>query len=487
MLLIKGTFGTAILQVPVEGGHEGGLVKVEYKGREKMFENHQNSANNFHLSAFYNNCKSLMEPVTRGWKLALVYDLVWTNAKTLTPPNDLPVFLTAVKKIKAALSPWTRQKQKESTVNAEDNSHQQQIIPPNSALSSDEIDKSFSGINQEDSEMDQSSDEISDQENSNEDENSGGQSQERCDSDDGGDSSDEEQMKRRSEEHDDESITNKNCTKNVLFFVLQEKYEEENLLFSRLRGKDRDLAHLLQCCPFLDVHLAMVALKVSKQGGDLDYGTCRERHGYCEYCCEDEMIDRSVKVSRWIDSANTIKDFNIKFNWKEQCVGPIRNLLTSRGIEPDKEEEDYLECGGTTTDLFYYNGILVIRPKYQSMLVYHENDIHPILDRMENLLNSTPSVMREEVHRNITIDLHQVIAYYNKPQKDLRTDKTNRSDLMTRLFRLCTVLRSRHGLDLLKMLESNNDGIQSAEVAKAIAEFECKVTGKKVNSFCVVL
>ena len=480
MLLIKGTFGTAILQVPVEGGHEGGLVKVEYKGREKMFENHQNSANNFYLSAFYNNCKSLMEPVTRGWKLALVYDLVWTNAKTLTPPNDLPVFLTAVKKIKAALSPWTRQKQKESTVNAEDNSHQQQIIPPNSALSSDEIDKSFSGINQEDSEMDQSSDEISDQENSNEDENSGGQSQERCDSDDGGDSSDE----NRSEEYDSDSITNTNCTKNVLFFVLQEKYEKENLLFSRLRGKDRDLARILQNCSFLDVHLAMVALKVSKQGGDSDYRTCHDRH--CDSCTGDETIHRSVNISRWIDSANTIKELNIKFNWKEQCVGTIRNLLTSRGIEPDFEDDNYMDCGGTVTNSYYCNGILVIRPKYQSMLVYHENDIHPLLDRMEDLLSSTPSVLREEVHRDISSNLQQIIACYHKPQKDFKTDN-NRSELMERLFRLCIVLRSRHGLDLLKMLESNNDGIQSAEVAKAIAEFECKVTGKKVNSFCVVL
>ena len=52
-----------------------------------------------------------MEPVTRGYKLTLVYDLIWTNAKTLTPPKDLPVFLTALEEIKETLSTWIPRKQ----------------------------------------------------------------------------------------------------------------------------------------------------------------------------------------------------------------------------------------------------------------------------------------------------------------------------------------------------------------------------------------
>ena len=388
--------------------------------------------------------------------MTLVYDLIWTNAKTLTPPKDLPVFLTALEEIKETLSTWIPRKQ--------------QVIQPSKQAVQQQAMQTENFSNQEDSETHQPSDYISYKEQYLPD----GNSEEEWDSDDG---------ERASEEYDSDSITNKNsatCNENVLFFVLQEKYEETNLLFHRLRGRDGDLARLLQNCTFLEVHLAMVALKKStKQRVDTEYETCRQRrHGRCSYCDGDEMIHRSVKISRWIDSANTIKDLKIILNWKEQCIGPFRNLLTSRGIKPDLEEIEHMECGAEAMNSWYYNGILVIRPKYQAMLVYDENDIHPLLDRMENLLSSASSVLKEDDHRNITSDLQQVIAFYNKPQKNFRTDKKNRSDLMARLFRVVIVLRSReNGLVLLKIL-GDKEGIQSTEVAKAIAEFECKVTGK---------
>jgi hypothetical protein len=73
---VLGTFGTAILQLPVECGHEGGRVTVEYEGAKKLFESHQDSDKHFFLSAFYGNCDHSMEQITRGWKLALVFNLV---------------------------------------------------------------------------------------------------------------------------------------------------------------------------------------------------------------------------------------------------------------------------------------------------------------------------------------------------------------------------------------------------------------------------
>ncbi|EFX62464.1 hypothetical protein DAPPUDRAFT_270375 [Daphnia pulex] len=40
---IEGKFGTATLQLPVEGGHEGGSLNVHYGGRKKRLESHNSS------------------------------------------------------------------------------------------------------------------------------------------------------------------------------------------------------------------------------------------------------------------------------------------------------------------------------------------------------------------------------------------------------------------------------------------------------------
>jgi hypothetical protein len=66
---VEGKFSTAILQVPVEGGHEGGRLNVEYNRKKVAFENHGNSDNNFDITACYNCCEEFVEPVTRGHKL----------------------------------------------------------------------------------------------------------------------------------------------------------------------------------------------------------------------------------------------------------------------------------------------------------------------------------------------------------------------------------------------------------------------------------
>ena len=105
---VEGKFGTAILQVPVEGGHEGGCLNVVYEGKKVGFENHGNSDRNFYLTSYYNCCEEFMEPVTRGKKLIFVFDLIWENANTQIPKN-FPVFLTAFKEIKQVLKTWIRQ------------------------------------------------------------------------------------------------------------------------------------------------------------------------------------------------------------------------------------------------------------------------------------------------------------------------------------------------------------------------------------------
>lgn len=103
-----GTFLTAILQLPVEGGYEGGRVRVESKGKSKLFDNHRNSDTLFYLTEFYDNFEYIVEPITKGWQLTLVFDLFWTNAKRpIAKPFDASVSLAALSELENVVNHWT--------------------------------------------------------------------------------------------------------------------------------------------------------------------------------------------------------------------------------------------------------------------------------------------------------------------------------------------------------------------------------------------
>ena len=72
-----------ILQLPVEGGHEGGRFKVKYQGKEQVYENHKDSDRCFYVSSFYGNSQHSMESITRGARLTLTFNLVWENAQNI--------------------------------------------------------------------------------------------------------------------------------------------------------------------------------------------------------------------------------------------------------------------------------------------------------------------------------------------------------------------------------------------------------------------
>ncbi|XP_046448003.1 uncharacterized protein LOC124196808 isoform X1 [Daphnia pulex] len=103
-----GTFLTAVLQLPVEGGYEGGRVRVESKGKSKLFDNHRNSDTLFYLTEFYDNFEYIVEPITKGWQLTLVFDLFWTNAKRpIAKPFDASVSLAALSELENVVNHWT--------------------------------------------------------------------------------------------------------------------------------------------------------------------------------------------------------------------------------------------------------------------------------------------------------------------------------------------------------------------------------------------
>ena len=96
-----------ILQIPVQGGHRGGHLVLEHSGKEKRFPFDVNSDKNFFLTAFYADCQHQLEEITLGWRLTLVFNLVWKNRLLSSKlPVDFPYLLNSINEIKESLSPW---------------------------------------------------------------------------------------------------------------------------------------------------------------------------------------------------------------------------------------------------------------------------------------------------------------------------------------------------------------------------------------------
>ncbi|KAI9561351.1 hypothetical protein GHT06_012308 [Daphnia sinensis] len=102
-------FMKMILQVPVEGGHEEGRIKVELNEQIQLFNFCEDSDRYYHVTAFYSDCDHQLEKVTFGWRLAMVFDLVLEEPMVhspLSPPANLQSFL-AVSHIQETLAQWT--------------------------------------------------------------------------------------------------------------------------------------------------------------------------------------------------------------------------------------------------------------------------------------------------------------------------------------------------------------------------------------------
>jgi len=69
-----GMFGTLIIQLPAK--YCGGSLVIEHGGTKKTFDLSESSEDDFFATVFYADCKHELRPVTDGWRLALVYNLV---------------------------------------------------------------------------------------------------------------------------------------------------------------------------------------------------------------------------------------------------------------------------------------------------------------------------------------------------------------------------------------------------------------------------
>jgi len=83
----EGMFGTLVLQLPCS--FESGASDVSHQGETKHFEVSKDCGSSFQYTAFYGDCKHKIQPITNGWRLCLVYNLVVTRPK---PDGVLPNF-----------------------------------------------------------------------------------------------------------------------------------------------------------------------------------------------------------------------------------------------------------------------------------------------------------------------------------------------------------------------------------------------------------
>ncbi len=76
-----GMFGTLVVGLP--GAHTGGVLSVRFDGREKRIDFAEPSSSyQIPFAAFYADCEHEVEPVTSGYRVCLVYNLVQQSKST---------------------------------------------------------------------------------------------------------------------------------------------------------------------------------------------------------------------------------------------------------------------------------------------------------------------------------------------------------------------------------------------------------------------
>lgn len=84
-----GMFGSLLIQLPAE--HVGGALVVAHQGKAKRFEFAKETGDRAYYASFYTDCDHKLEPVTKGLRLVLAFNLVremGPNAIALAPPGE---------------------------------------------------------------------------------------------------------------------------------------------------------------------------------------------------------------------------------------------------------------------------------------------------------------------------------------------------------------------------------------------------------------
>lgn len=83
-----GMFGSLLVQLPAE--HEGGALVVMHQGSTKRFDFCKDSGDKAYITSFYADCEHVLEPVTKGLRLVLAFNLV-RDVQLLTSDILIPI------------------------------------------------------------------------------------------------------------------------------------------------------------------------------------------------------------------------------------------------------------------------------------------------------------------------------------------------------------------------------------------------------------
>ena len=88
-------FGTLVIQLP--SNYAGGELSVYHQSKTKKFDFGASLGyNNFFYAAFYADCQHEIQPVTKGYRLCLIYNLVYSGLDTCPAPADNQQVISAV-------------------------------------------------------------------------------------------------------------------------------------------------------------------------------------------------------------------------------------------------------------------------------------------------------------------------------------------------------------------------------------------------------
>lgn len=96
-----GMFGSLVVTLP--SAHEGGDLVIRHADRETVLSLRNAEPGEIRYAAFYTDCEHEVRPVTRGYRVCLVYNLVFKTCNRLPTPPDHRQAVTAAAE---RLRPW---------------------------------------------------------------------------------------------------------------------------------------------------------------------------------------------------------------------------------------------------------------------------------------------------------------------------------------------------------------------------------------------
>jgi len=95
-----GMFGTLIIQLPSQ--YEGGQITVRHRRREHTFDFAKNASFTPYFAAFYADCEHQVQTVTSGYRLCLIYNLVYSGPGEPPKVHDQSVIYNQLMKLHRA-------------------------------------------------------------------------------------------------------------------------------------------------------------------------------------------------------------------------------------------------------------------------------------------------------------------------------------------------------------------------------------------------